>query len=356
MDQAILYLLAFSALLGGMDRILGNRFGLGKKFEEGFYLLGPTALSMAGILCLAPLFSHLLSSALANIFRPLGLDPAMLGGLLAVDMGGYSLAQELALDSAVGNFAGVCVASMLGCTLTFTLPIGMGMLKGDAQDDFARGLLFGLISIPAALLVGGRMCGLSFRSILHQSLPIVLLCGLILLGVWKKTKRTLRIFTGVARCISMLATLGAMLGAFEYLSGLSLIPHLAPIEESMAVVSAIGVALLGSLPLSRLLEIALKRPLAWLSRKTGMNSVSVAALLMGMVSVLPAIAQIKDMDRRGRIVNAAFMVCAASALAAHLGFVAGVDRSMLGALLISKFTGGILGALIALFFTRRDFS
>ena len=53
MNQIIMWIMAVGAVLGGVDRIAGNRFGLGKRFEEGFTLLGPTALSMSGIICLA---------------------------------------------------------------------------------------------------------------------------------------------------------------------------------------------------------------------------------------------------------------------------------------------------------------
>ena len=57
MNQIIMWIMAVGAVLGGVDRIAGNRFGLGKRFEEGFTLLGPTALSMSGIICLTPLLS-----------------------------------------------------------------------------------------------------------------------------------------------------------------------------------------------------------------------------------------------------------------------------------------------------------
>ena len=50
MNQIIMWIMAVGAVLGGVDRIAGNRFGLGKRFEEGFTLLGPTALSMSGCL------------------------------------------------------------------------------------------------------------------------------------------------------------------------------------------------------------------------------------------------------------------------------------------------------------------
>ena len=348
-----MWIMACGALLGGADRIFGNRFGLGKKFEEGFHLLGPTALSMAGILCLVPLMSSFLGGPVSALCKPLGIDPAMLGGLLAVDMGGYQLARDLALDSRVGSFAGVAVAAILGCTITFTIPIGMGMLKPDERTDFARGILFGLIAIPAALLAGGFCCGMNLPYILRQSLPVFILSTLVLFGIWKKTALMIRGFSVVAKGISILTTLGLMLGAFEYMSGKTILPGLAPIEEAMSVVASIGVVMLGSLPVTGLLQRLLQKPLGWFGKKTGMNNASVAGLLIGMVSVLPAIALIRDMDRRGRIVNAAFMVCAASALAAQLGFVAGVDAGLLPVLLASKFTGGICGVAIALFATRK---
>jgi len=177
---------------------------------------------------------------------------------------------------------------------------------------------------------------------------------LVLIGIWKWTSGTIRAFSVVARCISVLTTLGLMLAAFEYMTGVVILPGLSPISESLKVVASIGVVALGSLPTAEILQRCLRKPLNWFGNKTGMNQASVAGLLIGMVTVLPAIALVKDMDRRGRIVNAAFMVCAASAFAAHLGFVASVDASMLAALLVSKLTGGLCGILIALFCTHRQ--
>lgn len=122
----------------------------------------------------------------------------------------------------------------------------------------------------------------------------------------------------------------------------------------MEVVAAIAIVMLGSLPLSELIQRALAKPAMRLGRRTGLNGASIAGLLMGMVSVLPAIVMVRDMDRRGKIVNGAFMVCAASAFAAHLGFVAGVDRGMIVPLLTAKLIGGFSGAGVALWATREN--
>ncbi len=352
MERIILCIMAGSALLGGLDRILGNKWGLGERFESGFLLLGPTALSMTGIICLTPLLSGWLGAVAGPVCDALGLDPGMLGGLLAIDMGGYQLAMELAADARVGRFAGIVVAAVFGCTLTFTIPVGMGMLEKEDRPCFARGMLFGLIALPVALLTGGVLCGLTPGRAAGQSLPVIIGSAFLLLGLWKNPERMIRGFAFFARIVQAAATLGLALAAAQYMAGWKLLPGMLPIEEAMAVVASIGVVMLGSLPAAELIQRLLKRPMAWLGHRTGMNSASVAGLMIGAVSVLPAIAMIPRMDRRGKMVNAAFMVCAASALAAHLGFALGVDAELAPALLAAKFAGGTAGAAVALAATR----
>ena len=63
---------------------------------------------------------------------------------------------------------------------------------------------------------------------------------------------------------------------------------------------------------------------------------------------------IKGMDPRGKVTNAAFLVCGASALASHLGFTVAVERSLIFPLRITKLTGGLMGAALALLLTRRS--
>jgi ethanolamine transporter EutH len=49
MADTVLLVLALFGIVGGIDRILGNRFGFGQHFEEGFKLIGTVAFSMVGI-------------------------------------------------------------------------------------------------------------------------------------------------------------------------------------------------------------------------------------------------------------------------------------------------------------------
>ena len=344
MQQVIMWIMAAGAVIGGMDRIFGNRLRLGEKFEEGFRLLGPIALSMAGILCLAPLLADGVRWLAAPLCAAIGLDASVFAGILAIDMGGYPMAMELAQDVQTGAFSGIVIAAIFGCTITFTIPVGMGMLEGEDRGFFARGILFGLITMPAALLAGGLMCGLSAGRTLWQLTPILLLSAVLLIGVWKWTEQT----------IQTIITLGLIVGAVQYMTGLSLVPGLAPLEEAMAVVASIGMVLLGSLPAAELLRRALKKPLNLLGSKIGLNSVSMAGFLMTPVSVLPTLALFKEMDRRGKIANVAAAVCSTSMISAHLAYTLAEEPSVLGALLTTKFAGAVLGAALALWATRKE--
>ena len=97
-NEIIVYLMVVFMALGAFDRILGNRFGLGEKFEEGIMAMGSLALAMIGIIYLAPVLANLLRPVVVPLYQALGADPAMFAGtLLANDMGGAPLAQEQAL-------------------------------------------------------------------------------------------------------------------------------------------------------------------------------------------------------------------------------------------------------------------
>lgn len=354
MERAILYALAIGAVLGGLDLLIGNRFKLGERFEEGFKLLGPTALSMAGILCLAPLLSGALESTLAPLWRALGLDPAMLGGILAIDMGGYQTAELLAQDTAIGRYAGILVAATLGCTVTFTIPLGAGMLRGSDAAGFYRGLLIGLGTLPVALLLGGAVSGIALLPLLIQTLPVALFSLLLMLGLKFFAFQSIRAFSAFATLLRWLSIIGLTAGAVQYIAGVALIPNLAPIEEAMKTVSGIGIVMLGSLPAAEVLRRVLSRPLMRLGQKLGMTDASLAALLVGFVSITPVLAMMKEMDLRGQTMNAAFAVCAASALAAHLGFTLSAAPQMILPLLLTKLFGGVLAAVLAVLLTKEE--
>lgn len=353
MQQAIMYCMAAGVILGGIDRILGNKLGYGKRMEDGFLYLGPTALSMVGIMCVIPVFSEWMGKLLLPFYELTGIDPAMFGGLLAIDMGGYQLAMDMAVDAGVGAYAGILVAATFGCTFLFTIPVGMRVIEREDYPFFFRGITAGLAALPAGLVIGGLMCGFSFGKILHQNAVIFLLVLGLMAGLKWMPDRLIRGLELFARGMQIVITAGLVLGAVAYMTGLELIQGLYPIEDALEVVASIGIVMLGSLPAAEFLQRVLKKPFGWLGGKFGLNETSMVGLLVGAVSVLPQLTMLKDMDSMGKIVNTAYAVSAASLFAAHMGFTIGEQPDLLSALLVSKLLGGCIAAAAAFLVFRK---
>ena len=146
--EILIAVMAVFAVLGAIDRILGNRFGMGKEFEDGIIAMGALALAMVGIICLAPVLADLLKPVVVPVYTFLGADPAMFAGsILANDMGGGALAMELTEDIQAAHLGGVLTGSMLGATIVFTIPVALGILDKEDLPAMARGILCGVVSV-----------------------------------------------------------------------------------------------------------------------------------------------------------------------------------------------------------------
>ena len=66
MNGITVVILAFS-LLGALDWLIGNKIGVGKEFEKAFSLFCPMALSMLGMIVIAPAIGVWLAPAFEGI-------------------------------------------------------------------------------------------------------------------------------------------------------------------------------------------------------------------------------------------------------------------------------------------------
>ncbi len=354
MSEILLFVMAIFAVIGAADRILGNRLGLGKEFEDGIIAMGSLALAMLGIICLAPVLANLLKPVVVPVFRLLGADPAMFAGsILASDMGGGALAMEMTKDPQAALFGGVLCGSMLGATVVFTIPVAMGILDEGDRPYLAKGILAGVVTIPVGLFAGGLLMGMPLLKILGNLIPIVLIAGLIALGLWRWESAMIKGFGIFGKGIIALITVGLGAGIFEEVTGIALIPGLAPIEEGFLTVGAIAVVLAGAFPLVAVLTKVLRRPLVKLGITLGINETAAAGLLASLANSIATFSLVKDMDDRGKVVNVAFAVSAAFVFGDHMGFTAGFAPEVLPAMIVSKLVGGVSAVAIALWLTKK---
>ena len=96
--------------------------------------------------------------------------------LLATDMGGWAAAKELAAAPELAVYSGLLVASTMGCLISFTLPVSLGGLARHEVMGFMQGVVWGIVALPAGLLLGAVVCGLTPAQTLWNVLPVLVLC------------------------------------------------------------------------------------------------------------------------------------------------------------------------------------
>ena len=354
-DRVILWIMGIFVVIGGLDRIFSSRLGLGKEFEEGILSIGALSLSMLGILALAPVLANLLRPVLVPVYGFLGADPAMFAGtILANDMGGAPLALELAETPQAGQFGGLIIGSMLGATVVFTIPVALGILRQEDRPALAKGVLAGVIAIPLGGLVGGLVAGFPILMILRNLIPIVLVAALIGLGLWRFEKGMIRGFILFGKGVLAVITVGLGASVFQELTGVVLIPGMAPLSEGIQVVAEIGFVLAGAFPLVFVLTKLLRKPLLKLGGLLGINDTAAGGLVASLANSIPMFGMMKNMDNRGKIINVAFAVPAAFVFGDHLGFTAGYDPTMLVPVIAAKLSAGIAAVLVALLLTKSE--
>lgn len=354
MNIVISWILAIFALLGGLDYLIGNKFGLGSKFEKALSLMGPMATSITGVIVMVPLLSLGLEKTIVPLFAKLGFDPGVFGGLIPIDWGGFFLAKDLASDPRMGLYGGINIAGTFGTVLSFSIPMGMRALRDqEKQDAFARGILEGLVVLPVSLILGGLAAGFGLSEILWHSLPILVLSFLVLIGIWKNLPLMIKIFTVFSKILRAIGIIGITVGAFTQLTGVILIPGINPILDALRIICLITVTMLGCLPLSDFLTRILRKPLTNLAVKLRTSPEALSNPLMVIASGTAGIIALQDLDNRGIELNSAFIVYAVSGLSAQLTFILNNAPDYTPSYFVTKFVGGFLAMGFALWIMNR---
>lgn len=349
-NSIIIYIMAIFMVIGVIDKILGNKFGYGEKFEEGIMAMGTLTLSMVGIISLAPVLANILNPIVVPVYKALGADPAMFAGtLLACDMGGYSLAESLAENPDIIPFAGLILGSMMGATIVFTIPVGLGIIQKEDHSFLAKGILAGIITIPIGSFVGGLLTGLDVGTVVKNIIPIILVAVIIALALKFAQNQIIKGFIYFGKFVTAMSLVGLAAIIVETLteSKIVLIKGLAPLSAGVETVGAIAIVLAGAYPLVHFITKVFQKPLMKVGSLIGIGEVSAAGMVATLANNIPMFGMLKDMDDRGKVVNVAFSVSAAFVFGDHLGFVAGVDKDTIVAMIVGKLVAGITAVMVA---------
>ncbi len=340
------YFMIAVAAISAIDRILGNKIGLGEELEKSVSMIAPLALSMAGIIILAPSISHLLQGV--SVYFPEFLDFSIIPSLIfANDMGGAHLAKDLSANENIGYFNGLVTASMMGATVSFTIPFSIQVTKKENHSDIFFGILCGMITIPVGLVVGGLICKIPIMQLIINFIPLLILVGVIALGIIRFEKATIKLFGVVAWILKAVITVGLILGIIEYLTGKALVPYMNNLNNAMDIIINIMCIMAGALPLFFILKKVLKPVLRSFGAKLDINETSAFGLLTTVGTSVPTYEMMDKMDKKGIVLNSAFSVAASFTFVDHLAFTVSFNEEYILPMIVSKLISGVAALLLA---------
>lgn len=362
-NAVIMMIMMIFMVVGAVDKIMGNKRGYGEQFDEGFNAIGPLAAAMAGVVAAAPVLAYVLGPILKPLYTSIGADASMFATtLLACDMGGYPLAMELAANESIGNFAGLILGTMMGPTIVFTIPVALGIMKKEDRPFLGAGILAGLITVPIGCIVGGLVMNMtpykiSISTILINLVPVILIAGLIVVGLWFAPTKMISGFSVFGAGVTIVITIFTAIAVFEYQTGIMfpvldmmVLPDaegVIPLESGLLICGQIGIVLIGAFPMVKWITNTFSGPLNKLGAALGMNDKGSAGMVANLANNIAMFNILHEMNPKGKLLNVAFAVSAAFVFGDHLGFTAGVNKEMIFPVIVGKLVAGITAVILA---------
>ncbi|WP_447588906.1 ethanolamine utilization protein EutH [Aquipseudomonas campi] len=376
----VIYLIMIGAVVGAFASVMKPESGLGKEFINGIHSIGPVFLAQAGIMISIPYLSKLISFVLGPYFAAMGSDVSIAAlSIIAVDMGGYQLADALTANRDMW-IAAMIVGYTSGATIVYLIPVGLTMLERKDHKYLALGAMAGLISIPFAVLAALMMIsffnlpvreivstnaeavhylGLDFVSALKILAPLFVFCFLLAAGLRYRATMMVTGFLIFGKAMDAFIKIILAFAIVEHFTGFfsktfgvwGFDPMFADEKElfrAIEIAGYIGIMLAGTFPICYLFNRYCKKPMAVLGRHLGLSPVGAAAFVMVLANIIAVYHMFKNMNARDKVLCVAMGVCAQATIGDHLAFTANFQPTLIMPILLSKFFGGLLAVLIAI--------
>lgn len=375
----VVYIIMVCAIAGCLASVIKPESELGQQFVAGIDSIGPIFLPVAGIMASAPYLTAFVSAVFGPAYSAVGADPAMAATtFIAVDMGGYQLADALA-ETRESWVMAMVTGYMAGATIVFSIPVALKMLEKRDRKYLALGVMSGLLAIPIGVLVASAIIAvshpmvrevvstnadatyqlaLSWGQIGVNLIPLIIICVALAAGLKFKPDAMIKGFIVFGRVMESALKIVFVLVVVEYFTGVwstlfgsfGFDPIIADEEDifrALEVSGAIGMMLCGAFPMVYLIRRYLAKPLAKIGGAVGLSSDATAGLLAGSANVLALFSMVKDLRAKDKVICMAFAVCCAFLFGDHLSFTANFQPNLIVVVLAGKLAAGICAIVFA---------
>lgn len=376
----VIYLIMIGTLVGALASIIKPDSGLGKEFVNGIHSIGPVFLAQAGIMAAVPLLSQAISHLLGPVFSAVGSDVSIAAlSIIAVDMGGYQLADALTANRDMWITA-MLIGYTSGATIVYLIPVGLTMLNRQDHKYLALGAMAGLISIPFGVLASlllitfnnipvrdiistsspvSHHLSLDFITMLQYLAPLFIFCFLLAAGLKYRPNLMVVGFLIFGKVMDAFIKLVLACSIIEHFTGVftkvfgawGFDPLFADQKElfrAIEIAGYIGIMLAGTFPICYLFQKYCKRMVGALSKLLKLTDTGALAFIMVLANIIATYHLFTNMRARDKVLCVAFGVCAQATIGDHLAFTANFQPTLVLPILLGKLVGGFLAVLIAI--------
>ncbi len=335
-------------LIGFADKAFSLKWGLSESFNNGLMTMGTMVVPIVGICSVGAEFIEHHSDGIQSAAAGMPFDPSMIvGAILAPDLGGYFIAKAMAATPEILIINGVVLGTLMGQAICFQLPVFLATVSKNDRPLILKGFLVGITMIPVGMLAAEAVLRMHFTTFLGQFLPILVICILVALGLYKIPEGMVRGFSIIGKIIQLgtnllfaLAIAGIFIPSIALASEESVLTALLITLKSAIIIS-------GSLVLTELIMKFFRPQLQKLSAKIGVNEVSVICMLMNCATSLAILPLFPRMDQKGKMLNAAFSISGAYIVGGSMAFVSAVSTGyVVGIFIIAKLVSGLLSMMV----------
>jgi len=352
-SQILNLIFTFFAVLGGIDYVLDNRFGIGKEFERGLRCSANLVFCMVGFMTLAEWLGSVLTPLLGPALIKIGADPSLIAGLLlAIDSGGAVTAKQMALTEDAAILNGYFVSTMFGSAINGNITLSLLAVKPNRRKEVLLGLAMGIASIPVGCTVGGFMAGLDRKVIFGNMLPLTVLSLILVFSMVLAGDVLIKALKVFGKFMIVLTVAGVLIAALGELCGIEVLPSRMPFTEIMTTIGRIVLVLIGIFPLLGIVLKLLEKPLHQLAIRIHASDLDVKGLPVDLVNCFSTIDQLQDMTNLGILMNCAFGIGAGYALGDHFAYLTATAPWLCVPVLSAKVLAGLV-SLALVFFLRK---
>ena len=336
MNPIIFILLCFAAL-GLFDKMFKNRIGLATSFDRGIITMGDFMMSVGGFYCIAIAFLN----GHATLFKN---KEMIISSLLAPDLGGYSIIESMTHADNILIFCGVLLTSTLGCLISFQLPIFLNELDKDDLNHYLKGVVYGILGLLPILIVSGFL--LKIDHFILSFLPVIFICA-ILIGLFFISFKTLIVvLTLFSKLVQIVGYIFFFLVCLTFFFNMNF-TNATLINEALRIVFQMSIIVCGSLVFCEIILRKFSTQIERVGQILNIDKYSVMGIILSFGTSIAMLPLFSKMNRKGKILNAAFSLSGAFVFGGQLGFIASVNPASVTWFVVVKLLAGILGLVIA---------